>query len=75
MIDDTEILRKLDRLESWITIHVITEIKTNREQISGMYQTIMQMYDSMQHNTENISCIADRLNQIHDQLRRVNVID
>ena len=74
-MDEQAILKKFEQLENLITNHVITEIANNREQIVGIYQTIIRMYDSQQHTTENVGVIADRLNQIQQQLRRVKLID
>ena len=73
-MNEKAILDKLEELEKAITNHVITEITKNREQIGGIYQTMMAMYDSQQHNTENIGVMADRLNNITTQLRRLKVI-
>ena len=74
-MDEQAILKKFEQLENLITNHVITEIANNREQIVGIYQTIIRMYDSQQRTTENVGVIADRLNQIQQQLRRVKLID
>lgn len=74
-MNDQAIMRRLDSLEKFLENHVMTEIANNREQIVGIYQTIIRMYDSQQHTTENVGVIADRLNQIQQQLRRVKLID
>jgi len=73
-MNEKVILDKLEEIEKAITNHVITEITNNREQIVGIYQTMMAMYDSQQHNTENIGVMADRLNNITTQLRRLKII-
>ena len=73
-MNEKVILDKLEEIEKAITNHVITEITQNREQIVGIYQTMMAMYDSQQHNTENIGVMADRLNNITTQLRRLKII-
>jgi len=73
-MNEKVILDKLEEIEKSITNHVITEITQNREQIVGIYQTMMAMYDSQQHNTENIGVMADRLNNITTQLRRLKII-
>jgi hypothetical protein len=73
-MSDQAIMEKLDRLENFLTNHVMTEIANNREQIVGMFQTIIKMYDSQQHTTENVGVLADRVNQLRKQLVRLKVI-
>jgi hypothetical protein len=73
-MSDQAIMERLDRLENFLTNHVMTEIANNREQIVGMFQTIIKMYDSQQHTTENVGVLADRVNQLRKQLVRLKVI-
>jgi hypothetical protein len=73
-MSDQAIMERLDRLENFLTNHVMTEIANNREQIVGMFQTIIKMYDSQQHTTENVGVLADRVNQLRKQLVRLKVL-
>jgi hypothetical protein len=67
--------KKLDNIQAFLTNHVMTEIKQNRNLINGFQQELILIRGSLQAHTEGFRVLNDRVHRLVEQIRRVKLID